>query len=109
MKRNVAIGTWRIVDMEMWDRDALDLVEPAHIIFEPDGMGSLVFIAIMAGVDYRVLDRDGQPSVEFSWEGFSEGDRISGRGCASIVGDEMRGRLFIHAGDDSSFEARRSE
>jgi len=60
MKRNAVVGTWRIVEMELWDRDALDLVEPAHIVFEPNGMGSLVLIAIEAGVDYRVLDRDGR-------------------------------------------------
>ena len=26
-------GKWRIVEMEAWDRDFLDLVEPAHILF----------------------------------------------------------------------------
>lgn len=107
VSRDAVVGTWRIVEMEVWDRDALNLVEPAHIEFEPDGMGSLVFIAVMAGIDYRLVSRDGQPAVEFSWEGVSEGDQISGRAWANIAGDEMRGHLFIHAGDDSPFTARR--
>ena len=71
-------------------------------------MGSLVFIAVMAGIDYRVVVRDGQPAVEFTWEGVSEGDQISGRGWATITGDEMSGRLFIRRSDDSAFKARRS-
>ena len=108
MRSNQVIGTWRILEMEMWDRDALDLIEPAHIVFEEDGMGSLVFIAVMAGIDYRVLQRDGQSGVEFTWAGVSDGDQIGGRAWATVTGDEMSGRLFIHAGDDSAFKARRT-
>ena len=26
-------GKWRIVEMEAWDKDFLDLVEPAYILF----------------------------------------------------------------------------
>ncbi len=33
------LGAWRIVEMEVWDRDYLDLVVPAHITFEPGGLG----------------------------------------------------------------------
>lgn len=43
------VGRWRILEMEVWAGDMLDLVEPARIHFEADGMGSLVFIAIRAG------------------------------------------------------------
>lgn len=31
------IGRWRIVEMDKWDEEFLDLVETAHITFEPDG------------------------------------------------------------------------
>ncbi len=48
------LGRWRIEEMEVWDRDALDLVVPAHITLDTDGLGSIQFIAIEAGVDYRV-------------------------------------------------------
>ncbi len=27
-------GRWRITEMDVWDNDYLDLVEPAHITFE---------------------------------------------------------------------------
>jgi hypothetical protein len=26
-------GGWRIAEMDVWDTDALDLVEPAHVTF----------------------------------------------------------------------------
>lgn len=67
------------------------------------------FVAIDAGLDYRVVQRDGRPAVEFSFEGSDEGDRISGRGWAVLEGDELQGRVFIHHGDDSSFAARRAD
>jgi hypothetical protein len=35
------VGRWRIVETENWDRDALDLVAPAFIEFDEDGLGSL--------------------------------------------------------------------
>ena len=88
--------------MELWDKADLDLVEPAHLVFEPDGMGAIRFIAVAGGIDYRVVDRDGRKAVEFSWEGVDEADTCCGRGWARIDGDTMKGRIFIHAGDGSS-------
>ena len=38
-------GQWRIVEMELWDRAALDLVEPAFIDFAADGTGELRFLS----------------------------------------------------------------
>jgi hypothetical protein len=31
------LGKWRIVEMALWDRDFLDLVEPASISFDAQG------------------------------------------------------------------------
>jgi hypothetical protein len=45
----------------MWDQEALDLVVPAHITFERNGMGEMQLIAIGAAIDYRVEERDGAP------------------------------------------------
>ena len=47
--------------------------------------------------------------LEFSWEGFDEGDSVSGRGWAILEGDKLNGRIYFHMGDDSSFVAVRSE
>ncbi len=38
-------GRWRIVEMELWDRDDLDLVGPAFIEFDEDRTGRFAFIA----------------------------------------------------------------
>jgi len=38
-------GRWRIVEMEVWDREALDLLGPAFIEIEADGHGSVRFVA----------------------------------------------------------------
>lgn len=40
---------------------------------------------------------------ELDWQGFDEGDETTGRGHAEVVGDELRGHLYIHLGDDSAF------
>ena len=101
-------GRWRIVESEMWDQDALDLVGEAHITFGPDNIGEMNLIAIQAGIDYRVESRDGEQVVEFSFDGFEEMDPITGRGRGRIAGDELIGKLFIHQGDDSEFRAVRA-
>jgi hypothetical protein len=35
-------GRWRISEMDVWDNDYLDLVEPAHIVFESKNDGAFV-------------------------------------------------------------------
>jgi len=107
MDRRMVVGRWRIVETGAWDQDALDLVVPAHITFDRRGQGEMQLIAIGASIDYRLENRSGVPVVEFSWSGFDEMDPTSGRAWASIEGDTMRGKLFIHQGDESSFIAER--
>ena len=58
-------GKWRIVQTELWDRDALDLVVPAYITFGAEGLGYFQMIAVEGGIDCR-FDGD---RVEFSWIG----------------------------------------
>jgi hypothetical protein len=101
------VGQWRIMKMDLWSTEDLDLLGPAHLTLEHDGLGRLEFLAIEADVDYRVVQRDSLPAVEFSFEGSDEGDRISGRGWAILDGEQLRDRLFLHRGDDSGFAARR--
>jgi hypothetical protein len=99
-------GRWRIVDMDLWDQDAIDLVQPGFIKFGPDGLGELGFIAVQAQIDWRPGQRDGKPSAEFTWAGFDEGDEVSGRGWAMLAEDgSLRGHLFFHLGDDSGYHA----
>jgi hypothetical protein len=102
-------GRWRIVEMELWDPEDLNLVVPAHITFEKGGLGTLEFIAISADVDYRLVGRNGMDTIEFSWEGVQEFDRCSGRGWATLEEEKLKGMLYFHRGDESEFIATRKE
>lgn len=59
-------GRWRIVETELWDQEALDLVVPAYVRFDRSGLGEMELIAIGASIDYRVEQRDGACVLEFS-------------------------------------------
>ena len=45
------IGRWRIVEADCWDRDYLDLVEPAIMALHADGHGEINFGAMQASLD----------------------------------------------------------
>lgn len=97
---------WRILWMDQWGRDAIDLVGPGFIEFHEDGTGEFGFVAVRGWMDWRTTDHDGPDRVEFSWHGDDEGDDVSGRGWARLTADgALEGHLFIHLGDDSAFHA----
>lgn len=45
--------------------------------------------------------------MEFTWEGFDEGDELRVRGWAVLEGTDLRGHLYFHMGDDYAFKAMR--
>jgi len=100
-------GSWRIIQMDEWDEENLDLVETAHITIDKRGQGEFVFGTVKGWLDCRFTEREGLPFVEFSWEGLSEEDSMCGRGWASLQSDgSLKGHLFIHLSDDSAFLAK---
>ncbi len=110
MSENTSIiGRWRITEMDNWDQEAVDLVQPGFIEFDDDdGLGELGFIAVTGELDCRDADRDGRPGVGFSWQGSDEGDDVSGRGWAALSPDgTLEGHIYFHLGDDSAFRAER--
>ena len=107
-KSNPFLGSWRIVEMELWELEDIDMLGRGYIRFNRDGTGEFRFIAVQGGMDCRVTERDGGPVVEFSWAGYGEMDPTCGRGWAKLDADDrLRGRLFFHLGDDSAFTATR--
>ena len=106
--RNPFLGKWRITVSDVWTREDLKSVVPAHITFNRHRLGELELIAISASVDYRIGKRDGTPIVEFMWEGSDEGQPVSGRGWAHLTGGNLKGQLFIHQGDETEFTAKRN-
>ena len=105
---NVLIGRWRIVGMDLWEQEDIDLVAPGLIEFGKDHEGSLRFIAVQGWIDWRDAPGDGRPGAEFTWEGFDEGDPSTGRGWAAVEeGGSLRGHIYFDLGDDSGFRAER--
>jgi hypothetical protein len=98
-------GKWRITEMDVWDREAIDLLGPAFIEFAAE-VGSFRFIAVEGQMSCEHGERRGRPHVTFTWEGNDECDPASGRGWATLRKDGMlAGRLFIQDGDASGFAA----
>ena len=42
-KRNPYLGKWRIIQMEMWDQEFVDMETEGHFNFEEDELGSFQF------------------------------------------------------------------
>jgi hypothetical protein len=103
--RNQYMGTWRIIEMEQWDQDFIDLVVPGYIAFREDHTGEFQFGAVHGYLDYRIEQYNDVERLEFSWEGEDEMDPASGRGWAIIKDGQLQGRIYFHAGDDSEFTA----
>lgn len=100
-------GSWRIGEMELWDRDYLDMEVPAFLRLDADGLGEFQFGLVRGQIDYRVVRTGPGSRVEFSWSGFDEEDPVSGRGWGEVQNDRLKGRIFIHLGNDSAFAAAR--
>ena len=96
---NPFLGRWRIVSMTEWDDDYFNSEVEAHIEFDAGALGSFQFGYVQGDIDYRTIERDGKPSVEFSWEGGdgADGTPLTGRGWAVLEGDELNGMIFTAA------------
>ena len=69
--------------------------------------GEFHFGYVHGVMDCRPATRDGQPAVEWTWDGSDEMDPAQGRGWAAVKGDELHGLIAFHQGDESGFVAKR--
>lgn len=100
------VGRWRIVEMETWTKEFVDLVEPGFFEFDAGGLGAFVFGTIRGDMDVHVSLR--YPELAFSWLGDSEGTQLVGRGHFEFpTPDEGQGTLYIHTGGRSGVSIRR--
>ena len=84
-------------------------MQPAFSRFDDEMVGSFGMIVIQAGIACRFGTRDGKPLVEFTFEGDDDGHPCSGRAFGVVEpGGKLRGRIYIHLGDDSEFVAERA-
>jgi hypothetical protein len=105
-KPNPFAGRWRIVSMSAWEQDFIDEEEAGFIEFGKRGQGEFHFGYVHGHLDCRQTTRDGEPAVEWSWDGHDEMDPAQGRGWAVIREGEFHGMIFFHNGDESEFVAR---
>lgn len=105
------MGLWHILSMDEWGEDYLNEEVQAFIDLEANGTGHFQFGYVSGYMDWRPTTRDGEPAVEWSWEGGdgADGTPVNGRGWAKLIEDELHGVIFIHLGDESGFVAKRAK
>lgn len=102
-------GKWRIVEMEAWDQDYVDMEVPGYLRIGSDGTGRFQFGLVTGDIDGRVEQCGNVPRFEFSWFGQDENDPVCGRGWVVIENGELNGRIDLHLADDSAFRAINSK
>jgi hypothetical protein len=106
---NTYLGTWRIIEMEQWDQDYIDLVVPGYITFGEDHLGEFQFGTVEGSLDYRIERYSEFERIEFSFEGQDEMDPVCGRGWTMLKDGHLHGRIYFHEGDESGFIAVKQE
>lgn len=101
-------GRWNIVSMSEWEEDFLNAEMQAFMEIDERGDGQFHFGYVHGYMDCRRTTRDGEPAVEWTWDGNDELDAAQGRGWAVLRGQELHGMIFFHQGDDSEFVAVRA-
>jgi len=104
---NPFVGRWRITQMDLWDQAFVDAEVEGYVDFTATGSGDFQFGYVTGGMHCRLTTRDGQPCVEWTWDGNDEMDPVQGRGWGVIKGDELHGLIAIHRRDESAFVAQR--
>ncbi len=99
------VGRWRIVEADLWDRDYLDLVEPATMTIRGDGHGEIAFGAMQASLHLEYS----RSIVFFTWAGFDDMDEVNGSGSAELLDDgSVEIEFAYHLGDEALLKAERS-
>ena len=101
--RNNVIGKWRLIEMEQWDQEFIDLEGPGFIAFQKGGRGEMRFGAVSIQLDW---DADKTGKAEFTFTGFDEMDETSGKGWASPDQGRLVGHIKFHQGEKSGFVAQ---
>jgi len=104
------LGRRHIASISTWDESDFNEEVQAYIEFKQDTLDEFRFGYVQGELDYREGQRDGEPALEWSWEGSdsADGRPLSGRGWAKMKDEGLHGLIAIHMGDESEFEAERA-
>lgn len=98
------VGNWRIVEADLWDRNYLDLFEPAYLTIEDHGHGRFAFGCVRGRLDCEHSSR----TVFFTWQGYDEMDEVWGDGSAELEDDGFLDiELRFHHGDQATLKAQK--
>ena len=101
------VGRWRIVEMDVWDKDFLDLLRDGASDVQRRSGRRIAFGALKSFLDVRYGTRDGSACAEFSWEGNGQDDPASGRGWVVLgTAGRLVGHFYIHNGDEYRLRMR---
>jgi hypothetical protein len=95
-------GKWRIVEMDVWDDDFLDLMGPACITVDANDQGEFSFGCVNGtfstlGVSASLISR---------WTGNDEMDEAAGEISIDLEPDgALKGQICFDNGDESEFRA----
>lgn len=104
------VGMWRIYEMEDLEEKNFNMDVQAYIDIEPRNLGSFQFGLISGEIDGKVVRYTGKERFEFTWLGHDEGEPANGSGWIELKDSEtLEGEFRIHFGDDSKFQARKTE
>ena len=91
---SAVLGRWRIVQIEGWEADYIDMLGPGHIEFG----------AVQIGLDCWYSPT----GAHFNFQGHHEMTEVSGDGDADLEPDgTLTGEIRFHHGDDMPFTAKR--
>ncbi len=98
------VGRWRITGSDMWDRDFLDLANPARFTLDDAGHGKIAFGAAHLDLDVEY----GRQIVFFRFAGFDEDNEVWGDGNAEIADDgTLEIEIHFGNGDEPTLIAKR--
>ena len=104
MSGHALLGRWRIVAADLWERDYLDLVEPAALVIRADGQGEIAFGALQASLDVDY----GPDEIGFTSAGFEEMNDVSGSGSVELQADgSLQIECEYHVRDEAVLRAVR--
>lgn len=100
-------GRWRIVWMEEWDQEYVDLVEPGYVHINNQGNGEFQF-GVVTGYFHANPEKT---YFDSKWEGSQECDEACGEidGTIDEEGQEdtLCGTISFWEGDESEYRAIR--